>query len=171
MEQQKTSIPEQSLTFITKSRGVTRFILHSFNNRTYNRIILLFNLPIIFSSLVNYNLCGFANYFRRIKIVFRPICRWYSSHNGLYCQCVNQRMTISRDTTKSICLNIGLTRFVKYPKIIVCQRSNPSLTSGIQLGLYENLCKRIIVCVHIKLSTIQILVKPISNCPFECQEL
>ena len=57
MEQQMTSIPEQSLTFITKSRGVTIFILHSFNNRTYNRIILLFNLPIIFSSLVNYNLC------------------------------------------------------------------------------------------------------------------
>ena len=140
MEQQTTSIPEQSLAFITKSSSVTRFILHSFNNWTYNRIILLFNLPIIFSSLVNNNLCGSANYFGRIKVVFRPICRWDSSHNGLYCRCVDQGMTISRDSTKSVCFNIGLTRFVKYPEIIVCQRSNPSLTSGIQLGRSENIC-------------------------------
>ena len=80
-------------------------------------------------------------------------------------------MTISRDATKNVCFNIDLTRLIKYPKIIVCQRSNPSLTRGIQLSHGEDICKRVIVCVHIKLSTIQIFVEPISNCPFECQEL
>ena len=77
-------------------------------------------------------------------------------------------MTISWYLAKSIRFYIGFPRLVENLEIIVGQGGNLTLTSGIKLGRGKYICKRIIICINIKLSTIQIFVEPIRDCPFEC---
>ena len=129
-----TSVLKQSSAFITKPYGVTSFVLDSFYYWPNNWIILLFDFPIISRFLVHYHLSRLANYIGRTQVIIRPVSIRDGRHNGFYCWLVQYNMTISWYSTKGIRFYIGFPGLVENLEIIVCQRGDPSLTSGIELG-------------------------------------